>query len=333
MDTKVKIIAEAGVNHNGSLQLAYKLIDAAKFAGADYIKFQTGIPELSISIYAKKAKYQVKNTGKKENQLQMVKKISLPLFCFNKLKKYTKKKKIKFLSSPFDEISLRYLNKLKMDYIKIASGEIINYPLIKEIAKSKKKIILSTGMSTMKEIKNSLKILKKYGAKNITLLQCNTEYPTPHEHVNLKAMITMKNNFKTDVGLSDHSLGIEAPLAAVALGAKIIEKHLTLNKKMKGPDHSSSLEPKEFELMVRSIRNVEKCIGNGKKIPSPSEKSNIKAARKSIVASKNIYKGEVFTSFNLTTKRPGDGLTPMLWKKILGRKAKKNYSKDRKIKL
>ena len=183
----------------------------------------------------------------------------------------------------------------------------------------------------MKEIGNTLKILKKNGARAITLLQCNTEYPTPYEHVNLKAMLTMKNNFKTDVGLSDHSLGIEAPVAAVALGAKIIEKHLTLNKKMKGPDHLSSLEPKEFKLMVRSIRNVEKCLGNGKKIPSLSEKPNIKAARKSIVASRNIYKGELFTSNNLTTKRPGDGLSPMLWNKVLGKKAKKNYLKDQKI--
>tara|TARA_Y100000590_G_C15742267_1_gene1020689 strand:+ start:4306 stop:5301 length:996 start_codon:yes stop_codon:yes gene_type:complete len=331
MSSKVKIIAEAGVNHNGNLKLAYRLIDAAKFAGADYVKFQTGIPELSISKYAKKAKYQIKNTKKKESQLQMVKRITLPLSCFYKLKKYSKKKKINFLSSPFDEISLKYLKKLNMEYIKVASGEIINYPLIKKIAKSKKKIILSTGMSTMKEIGNTLKILKKNGARAITLLQCNTEYPTPYEHVNLKAMLTMKNNFKTDVGLSDHSLGIEAPVAAVALGAKIIEKHLTLNKKMKGPDHLSSLEPKEFKLMVRSIRNVEKCLGNGKKIPSLSEKPNIKAARKSIVASRNIYKGELFTSNNLTTKRPGDGLSPMLWNKVLGKKAKKNYLKDQKI--
>ena len=331
MSSKVKIIAEAGVNHNGNLKLAYRLIDAAKFAGADYVKFQTGIPELSISKYAKKAKYQIKNTKKKESQLQMVKRITLPLSCFYKLKKYSKKKKINFLSSPFDEISLKYLKKLNMEYIKVASGEIINYPLIKKIAKSKKKIILSTGMSTMKEIGNAFKILKKNGARTITLLQCNTEYPTPYEHVNLKAMLTMKNNFKTDVGLSDHSLGIEAPVAAVALGAKIIEKHLTLNKKMKGPDHLSSLEPKEFKLMVRSIRNVEKCLGNGKKIPSLSEKPNIKAARKSIVASRNIYKGELFTSNNLTTKRPGDGLSPMLWNKVLGKKAKKNYLKDQKI--
>ena len=331
MSSKVKIIAEAGVNHNGNLKLAYRLIDAAKFAGADYVKFQTGIPELSISKYAKKAKYQIKNTKKKESQLQMVKRITLPLSCFYKLKKYSKKKKINFLSSPFDEISLKYLKKLNMEYIKVASGEIINYQLIKKIAKSKKKIILSTGMSTMKEIGNTLKILKKNGARAITLLQCNTEYPTPYEHVNLKAMLTMKNNFKTDVGLSDHSLGIEAPVASVALGAKIIEKHLTLNKKMKGPDHLSSLEPKEFKLMVRSIRNVEKCLGNGKKIPSLSEKPNIKAARKSIVASRNIYKGELFTSNNLTTKRPGDGLSPMLWNKVLGKKAKKNYLKDQKI--
>ena len=274
MKKKAIIIAEAGVNHNGNLKLAYKLIDAAVYAGADYVKFQTGIPELSISKNAKKAKYQIKNTNNKENQLDMVKKITLPLSDFRKLKKYSNKRKIKFLSTPFDEISVSYLNKLGMDFIKIPSGEITNYPFIKCIARLKKKIILSTGMSNLNEIKKTLKILTFFGTKkkNITILQCNTEYPTPYEHVNLRAMITIKNFFKINVGLSDHSLGIEAPLAAAALGAKVIEKHLTLNKEMKGPDHSSSLEPDEFKLMVKSIRNVEKCLGNGKKIPSSSEK-------------------------------------------------------------
>jgi len=335
MKKKAIIIAEAGVNHNGNLKLAYKLIDAAVYAGADYVKFQTGIPELSISKNAKKAKYQIKNTNNKENQLDMVKKITLPLSDFRKLKKYSNKRKIKFLSTPFDEISVSYLNKLRMDFIKIPSGEITNYPFIKCIARLKKKIILSTGMSNLDEIKKTLKILTFFGTrkKNITILQCNTEYPTPYEDVNLRAMITIKNFFKTNVGLSDHSLGIEAPLAAAALGAKVIEKHLTLNKKMKGPDHSSSLEPDEFKLMVKSIRNVEKCLGNGKKIPSSSEKKNINIARKSIVASKIIKKGEIFSVNNLTTKRPGDGLSPMLWNILIGKKAKKIFLKDQLIKL
>lgn len=335
MKKKAIIIAEAGVNHNGNLKLAYKLIDAAVYAGADYVKFQTGIPELSISKNAKKAKYQIKNTNNKENQLDMVKKITLPLSDFRKLKKYSNKRKIKFLSTPFDEISVSYLNKLRMDFIKIPSGEITNYPFIKCIARLKKKIILSTGMSNLDEIKKTLKILTFFGTrkKNITILQCNTEYPTPYEDVNLRAMITIKNFFKTNVGLSDHSLGIEAPLAAAALGAKVIEKHLTLNKKMKGPDHSSSLEPDEFKLMVKSIRNVEKCLGNGKKIPSSSEKKNINIARKSIVASKIIKKGEIFSANNLTTKRPGNGLSPMLWNILIGKKAKKIFLKDQLIKL
>ena len=335
MKKKAIIIAEAGVNHNGNLKLAYKLIDAAVYAGADYVKFQTGIPDLSISKNAKKAKYQIKNTNNKENQLDMVKKITLPLSDFRKLKKYSNKRKIKFLSTPFDEISVSYLNKLRMDFIKIPSGEITNYPFIKCIARLKKKIILSTGMSNLDEIKKTLKILTFFGTrkKNITILQCNTEYPTPYEDVNLRAMITIKNFFKTNVGLSDHSLGIEAPLAAAALGAKVIEKHLTLNKKMKGPDHSSSLEPDEFKLMVKSIRNVEKCLGNGKKIPSSSEKKNINIARKSIVASKIIKKGEIFSANNLTTKRPGNGLSPMLWNILIGKKAKKIFLKDQLIKL
>jgi len=333
--TKAKIIAEAGVNHNGNLKLAYKLIDAAAKTGADYVKFQTGIPDLSISSYAKKARYQIQNTGKRENQLEMVKKITLPILDFKKLKNYANKKKIKFLSTPFDVISLKYLNNLNMDFIKIPSGELTNFPFLKEIAKLKKRVILSTGMSNLNEIKKTLKVLTKYGTKkkNIIVLQCNTEYPTPYEDVNLKAMNTISSYFQVNVGLSDHSQGIEAPLAAIALGAKIIEKHLTLDRNMKGPDHLASLEPKEFAQMVKSIRNVEKCLGNGKKVLSKSEKKNISIARKSIVASKNIKKGEILTAFNLTTKRPGIGLSPMLWNNILGKKAKKLFLKDELIKV
>ncbi len=333
--TKAKIIAEAGVNHNGNLKLAFKLIDAAAKTGADYVKFQTGIPDLSISSYAKKARYQIKNTGKKENQLEMVKKITLPIVDFKKLKNYANKKKIKFLSTPFDIISLKFLNTLNMDFIKIPSGELTNFPFLKEIAKLKKKVILSTGMSNLKEIKKTLQVLTRYGTKkkNIIVLQCNTEYPTPYEDVNLKAMNTIRANFQVNVGLSDHSDGIEVPLAAIALGAKIIEKHLTLDRKMKGPDHLASLEPKEFTQMVKSIRNIEKSLGNGKKILSKSEKKNINIARKSIVAFKNIAKGEILTQFNLTTKRPGTGLSPMLWKNVLGKKAKKFFHKDELIKI
>jgi len=336
MKSKTIVIAEAGVNHNGNINLAYKLIDKAVYAGADYVKFQTGIPKLNISKFAKKAKYQIKNLKKKkESQLKMIEKIALPLPAFKKLKNYCKLRKIKFLSSPFDDVSLNYLKDFNMDLIKIPSGEITNMPFLEKIGKLKKKIILSTGMSTIMEIKSALKILNKFGTKkkNITILQCNTEYPSPLEDLNLNAMVLMQKKLKTKIGFSDHSLGFEASLAAVALGAKVIEKHLTLSQKMNGPDHSSSLEPNDFKFMVNSIRKVEKCLGRHEKKPTKSERKNIKIARKSIVASKAIKKGEVFELSNITIKRPGSGISPYMFKKILGKKSKKSFREDELIKI
>lgn len=333
---KTIIIAEAGTNHNGSLKLAKKLIDVAADAKADFIKFQTSIPHLHISKFAKQANYQIKNFKVKSfNQLKMAEKLSLRYSDFLKLNNYCKKKSIKFLSTPFDLHSIDFLNKLNMNYFKIPSGEINNYPYLVKVAKLKKKIIMSTGMSDLTEIYKSVSILKKFGVKNrnLILLHCNTEYPTPFDDVNLKAMILLKEKFRCKVGYSDHTNGIEVPIAAVALGAEVIEKHLTLNKNMKGPDHKASLEPKDFKNMVKSIRNIEKSLGIKKKFISKSEKKNILIARPSIVAKKKIFKGDIFTEKNLTIKRPGNGISPMRWKKILGKKAKQNFAEDEIIRL
>ena len=291
------VIAEAGVNHNANIKLAYKLIDMAKRCGADYVKFQTSTPHLHISQHAEKAKYQIKNVGQKQNQLEMSKKISLSYNEFKKLRQYCKKKKINFLSTAFDLKSIDFLKKLKMNFFKIPSGEITNLPYLSKIGKLKKKIIISTGMSTMKEIGKALKILIKNGTskKNITVMQCNTEYPTPIEDVNLKAMYSIKNKFKVNVGYSDHTLGTDVSLWAVAMGAKIIEKHITLNKNFQGPDHKASITEKELKLMINKIKKIEIALGNGIKKPTQSEKKNIKIARNSLVASKKIKKGEKYT--------------------------------------
>ena len=330
---KTLIIAEVGPNHNGSLKLAYKYIDVCKKIGADIVKFQTSVPHLHISKFAEMAKYQIKNCNFKSSQLRMAEKISLPLEDFIKLKKYCSKKKIGFLSTPFDINSINLLNKIKLKCFKIPSGEITNLPYLREIGKLNKKIIISTGMSNVKEIKKAIQILIKNGTKrnNISILHCNTEYPTPFRDVNLRAMNTLKKKFRCPVGYSDHTIGIEIPIAAVALGANIIEKHITLNRNMKGPDHKASIEPKDFEKMIKGIRIIEKSLGNGIKKPSLSEKKNIPIARKSIVAAKKIKKGEIFTIKNLTVKRPGTGLSPMLWDKILGKKSLKNYIEDQLI--
>ena len=265
--TKVKIIAEAGPNHNGSLKLAYKLVDMAKRCGADYVKFQTSIPELHISRFARKAKYQKKNTKKNESQLDMAKKIILSYNEFKKLNLYCKKKKIKFLSTAFDLKSINFLKKFNMDFFKIPSGEITNYMYLEEIGKIKKKVVLSTGMANLNEISDAIKILVRKGTKkkNITVMHCNTEYPTPMNDVNLKAMVTIKNKLKVDVGYSDHTEGTDVPPAAVALGASIIEKHVTLDKSMRGPDHKASLTEKELDLMVKRIRKTETLLGTSVK--------------------------------------------------------------------
>ena len=332
---RVTVIAEAGPNHNGKLKLAYKLIDIAKKSGADFVKFQTSIPEMHISKFAQKAKYQIKNTKKGGNQLEMSKKISLTYDQFRKLKKYCKKRKIEFLSTPFDLKSIDFLKSLKMKYFKIPSGEITNLPYLNKIGKLKKKVILSTGMANMKEISGALEILVSNGTKkkNITVMQCNTEYPTPLKDVNLKAMLTIKNFFRVDIGYSDHTEGIEASLAAVALGAKIIEKHFTINKSLIGPDHKTSITGNELKNLVQGIKKVSLALGDKKKKITSSEKKNLTIARNSLVAAKNIKKGEKFTKNNLAVKRPGNGISPMKLFKIVGKIAKKNFVHDELIKI
>ncbi len=333
MNSKVLIIAEAGVNHNGSLEIAKKMVDEAKNAGADIIKFQTLRPNLLVSKNAKKAEYQIKNTNKDDSQLTMLAKLSLSDSDFLELKSYCDEKEIVFLSTPFDTESIDFLNTFNMPFWKIPSGEITNYPYLVKIAKTGKDIVMSTGMSEINEIKETIKVLKENGCGKISLLHCNTEYPTPYEDVNLRAMLTLNEKFDLEVGYSDHTNGIEVPIAAVAMGAKIIEKHFTLDRNMEGPDHKASLEPNELEQMVKSIRNIENALGDGIKKVSNSERKNIEIARKSIVAKCNIVKGEVFTTNNITTKRPGNGINPMRWNEILGKKAKRDYFEDELIEL
>ncbi len=330
---RVFIIAEAGVNHNGSIDIAYKLIDEAKKAGADAIKFQTFKTENLTTKDNKMAEYQITNTSKLETQLEMLKRLELSFDDFLKLKIYCDKINIEFLSSPFDIESARFLYKIGLKKFKIASGEITNIILLREIGSYKKDVIMSTGMCYIAEVENALNILIENGTEkqNICILHCNTEYPTRFEDVNLLAMTTLENTFKVDVGYSDHTEGMEVPLAAVALGAKVIEKHFTLDRSMEGPDHKASMEPEEFRKMVSSIRNIEKCLGDGVKKPSESEKKNINLVRKSIVASKVIRKGEIFSESNLTVKRPGNGLSPFLWDKIIGKIAQKDYYTDEQI--
>ncbi|MTI59628.1 MAG: N-acetylneuraminate synthase [Firmicutes bacterium] len=331
--SKVFIIAEAGVNHNGSINIAKKLIDTASEAGADAVKFQTFKAENVVSISAEKAEYQKKTTNNNEEQYGMIKKLELDRDKHLELLDYCRYKNIIFLSSPFDRESIRLLNELKLEIFKIPSGEITNLPYLRKIGKLKKKVILSTGMSNLGEIEAALKILRENGTKDITVLHCNTEYPTPMEDVNLKAMLTIKEAFKVEVGYSDHSSGVEVPIAAVAMGAKVIEKHFTLDKKMLGPDHKASLEFCELKEVVKAIRNIEKALGNGIKEPSESEFPNIEIARKSIVAKCNIRKGETFSENNLTVKRPGNGISPMRWDEMIGEIARRDYREDELIEI
>lgn len=331
MRDKTLIIAEAGVNHNGDIKIAKQMIDAAAEAGADIVKFQTFKAENLVTQTAKKAEYQLQTTSKEESQLQMLKKLELSLGDHLELIKYANERQIGFLSTPFDLDSLQLLIDAGIDTIKLPSGEITNYPLLKKSAESGKRIILSTGMSDLEEIKAAVKVLKINGASEIILLHCNTQYPTPFEDVNLTAMNTIAEAIGLPVGYSDHTNGIEVPIAAVAMGATVIEKHFTLDRNMEGPDHKASLEPHELKAMVSAIRNIEKAMGDGVKEPSESEKENIGIARKSIVACKNIKKGEVFTEQNITTKRPGTGINPMRWNEILGTRAIKNFYEDELI--
>lgn len=335
MKDKIIIIAEAGVNHNGNLEVAKKLIKEAKSCGADIVKFQTAVPEEVMTRSAPKADYQLITTSASETQLEMAKKIHLPLDAFFELKNLCKDINIEFLTSAFDPISLEFIDKLDMNYYKIPSGEITNYPYLKIIGSKNKKTFLSTGMADLGEIEDALEILISSGTshENIYIMHCNTEYPTPFEDVNLNAMKTIYESFKVKVGYSDHTTGIEVPIAAAALGALVIEKHFTLDRNMKGPDHKASLEPGELKKMISAIRNIEKALGDGIKKASKSEEKNKIIARKSIVASLDIREGETFRESNITTKRPGNGISPMLWNLVIGSTAKKNFSKDDLIEL
>ena len=329
----VLIIAEAGVNHNGSIDLAKKLIDVASDAGADVIKFQTFKANNLASKNSEKANYQKSTTDPKETQFMMLKKLELNKQMHIELISYSKNRNIKFLSSPFDHESIELLEDLGLEIFKIPSGEITNLPYLKKIGKLKKKIILSTGMSNLNEVKNALDILINSGTKknNITVLHANSEYPTPMEDVNLRAMITIGNVLDVKYGYSDHTLGIEVDIAAVAMGASCIEKHFTLDSNMEGPDHKASLEPDELRAMVKAIRNIELAIGSNIKKPTKSELPNIKIVRKSIVAKTKIKKGDLLSENNLTVKRPGEGISPMKWNELIGTIARKDYNQDELI--
>lgn len=327
------VIAEAGVNHNGNINLALKMVDEAKKAGADIVKFQTAKPELVISKFAEKAEYQKVTTGSDESQLEMCKKIHLKFEDYIQIKKYCEDIGIGFLSTPFDLESIAFLQNLGCDIWKIPSGEITNFSYLVRIAQTNKPIILSTGMSTLDEVQAAMDVLKENGAGEITLLHCTTQYPTPYADVNLNAMLTLKDKFGCKVGYSDHTPGIEIPVAAVAMGASVIEKHFTLDRNMEGPDHKASLEPDELKSMVAAIRNVESAMGDGIKKPATSELENMAIARKSIIAARDIKKGEQFTEENLTTKRPGNGISPMRWNEVLGKTAARDFQEDELIEL
>lgn len=332
----VIIIAEAGVNHNGDMTLAKRLIEEAKNAGADYVKFQTArSPESVTSKFAQMAEYQKRNVKKDESQLEMIRSLTLPLSAFSELKNHCNKVGVKFMSTPFDRESIDALMEVGMDYVKVPSGEITNLPYLRKVAQQGIPVIMSTGMCELEEVRKALDVLYTNGLqqKDITLLHCNTEYPTPFEDVNLKAMLTLKKEFGVRVGYSDHTKGIEVPIAAVAMGAEVIEKHFTLDRTLPGPDHVASLEPNELKEMVKSIRHIEEALGDGRKRVSQSERKNIIIARRSVVAARDIKKGEVLTEDNLTIKRPGNGVSPMKWDEVIGTLAKRDFQEDELIEL
>ena len=329
---RVLIIAEAGVNHNGKLDIAMKLAETAQKCGADIVKFQTFNVNKLVSKHAQMAEYQKKNIGSEDTQAAMLNRLALTDDDFIQLSEYCESIGIGFLSTPFDIDNIHFLDGLQ-DIWKIPSGEITNYPYLVEIAKTGKDVILSTGMSTLDEVKDAWDVLHENGSGNVMLLHCTTEYPAPYEEVNLKAMTTLQEAFHCPVGYSDHTKGIDVPIAAVAMGAVIIEKHFTLDRTMEGPDHKASLEPFELKNMVDAIRNIETTMGTGEKKPSVSEQKNIEIVRKSIVAARNIKAEELFTEENLTTKRPGIGICPMRWNDIIGMKANRNYSEDELIEI
>lgn len=331
--SKVFIIAEAGVNHNGDIETAKRLVDTAVWAGADAVKFQTFHAERLVCKSAKKAEYQMVTTQKRESQFDMLKKLELTPKMHEQIIEYCKDKQIMFLSTPFDIESMDYLVHCGLDIIKIPSGEITNYPYLEYAGRTGKRIIISSGMSSLDEVRDAVCVLRDNGSMDITVLHCNTEYPTPYADVNLQAMQTIRDELGVSVGYSDHTAGIEVPIAATALGASVIEKHFTLDKNMEGPDHKASLEPDELRDMIRKIRNIELSLGDGRKIPSFSEKKNMDVVRKSIVAKCNIAQGEILTEENITTKRPGNGLSPMRWREVLGTKAVRSFKEDDLIEL
>lgn len=326
--SRVFVIAEAGVNHNGDIEIAKQLIDAASEAGADAVKFQTFQADSLVCRTAKKAEYQLETTDRTETQYDMLKKLELTPQMHRELIEHCSKKNIMFLSTPFDLESIKLLSELGMQIYKIPSGEITNLPYLREIAKQQKKIILSTGMSSMDEVKAAVNVLKNNGTEELTLLHCNTQYPTPISDVNLLAMVKMREETGLPVGYSDHTQGIEVPIAAAALGAEVIEKHFTLDRKMEGPDHKASLEPRELMQMVVGIRKIESALGSKIKQVSESEMTNVAIVRKSIVAAANIKRGEKYTEKNITTKRPATGISPMLWDEIIGKTADRDYKVD-----
>lgn len=336
MNTRVLIIAEAGVNHNGSLDIAKRLVDEAADAGVDIVKFQTFKAEKLVSKSAKQAEYQQRNMGKTDDsQYSMLKKLELSPLQHEELIDYCREKGIRFFSTAFDMDSIEYLHSLNLGLWKIPSGEITNYPYLRKIAQYGEPVILSTGMCELSDIEAAIQVLLSYGLqkKQITVLHCNTEYPTPMRDVNLKAMLEIERKFGVAVGYSDHTEGIEVPIAAVALGATVIEKHFTLDKNMNGPDHKASLEPQDLRAMVKAIRNIEQALGSGHKVISASERKNIEVARKSIVAACPIRKGDLLTDENLTVMRPGNGISPMRWEEVIGTYATRNYQEEEPIEL
>lgn len=332
--SRVFIIAEAGVNHNGDIEIARKLIDAAAEAGADAVKFQTFKADSLVRKDAGKALYQQKNAAnKEESQYEMLKKLELSGEMHKQLMDYCTQRRIMFLSTPFDIDSIRMLSDYGVTILKVPSGEITNYPYLVEVGKTGKPVLLSTGMSNINEVQDAVNVLKENGSSQITVLHCNTEYPTPMQDVNLRAICMIKEKIGLPVGYSDHTLGIEVPVAAVALGATVIEKHFTLDRNMDGPDHKASLEASELRTMVSAIRNIEQALGNGIKEPTFSELPNREVVRKSIVAKCKILEGELYTTENITTKRPGNGLSPMRWHDVIGKRANRNYDEDEMIEL
>ena len=334
-DNHVIIIAEAGVNHNGDINLARRMVAEARNAGADYVKFQTAVPELVISSIAPKAEYQKETTGNAQSQLEMCRAIHLPLCDYAGLNELCRQEGIGFMSTPFDLVSIDTLAPLGMDYWKIPSGEITNLPYLRKIGRRGERVIMSTGMSTIQEVEDAVQVLENAGTprSNIYLLHCTTQYPTPMSDVNLRAMHALDALGCAGIGYSDHTQGIEVPVAAVAMGAKIIEKHFTLDRTLPGPDHRASLEPQELKAMVAAIRNIELAMGSGTKDVAEAERPNIEVARKSIVAARDIRRGEILCEENLTVKRPGNGLSPMLWDSVIGTPAIDDFNYDTQIRI